>query len=796
MKHILKNKFTYLLLAVIILGAACTFGSFRKSSVKNDFEANTLQRPMGIVAKVNPFIGTSGFVKAKPEAILKNEDLEDLQATAPFSGGCYPGVQRPFGMVQLSPDLNVNRYSSLGGYQYSDSTVMGFVHQHTSGNGLFPDWILVMPTVGELLLDPSTDTEPDKGYRSQFSHEEEKAWPGYYAVRLSDYDIVAELTTTERTGFHRYTFPETDHAHIILDLTHCNSAQPDHLKIQKINNKTVTGFVGIDKAPYQSRMYFAIEFSKAFDDFGFVNGDTKTTGASEGDQVKAYFNYQTKAGEKILLKVGLSPISEENALKTIEIENPNWNFEKTIASNYLAWTEQLEKINISGGTDDQQTVFYTALYHTMLAPFLNDDPDHTYIGRDGLPHQDGFTNYTFFSLWDTYRSQHPILTLLHPERVNDLVNSMLHIALYDPEEILPGYAILNTNAHGMCGQHVMPVLLEAIVKGFDGFDIEKTYELMRKNSIRTGDGLDLLHQYGYIPSDKLERSAAETIEFAYDEWCIEQLAHRLGKQKDEQYFNTYALSYRNLYDAKTGFFRPKLANGQWMEPFDPIAVSHQEVGSGFCEANAWQYLFHIQHKPYDLIQLMGGKENFEKRLDELFSQSSRLTGDYAADVTGMIGQYAQGNEQSQHVAYMYNYAGAPWKTQNMVRRILDEKYPNTPGGICGNDDGGQTSSWYVFSALGFYPVNPAQAVYVIGAPLFDEATIRVGENAFTVKAENNTAENKYIQSATLNGKPYSRSWITHQTIIRGGELKFVMGNTPNKAWGGSPADCPPEGLIE
>ena len=765
-----------------------------QTGLKNDFNLNSLPYPEGIIGKVNPFIGTSGFVIALPEGDLKYADLENAEAVWPFGGGCYPGPQWPFGMVQLSPDLNTNKYSSLGGYHYSDSTVMGFVHQHTSGNGRFPDWILVMPTVGELFLDPSTCSEPDKGYRSRFSHTDEKAWPGYYAVKLSDYDIVAELTATQRTGSHRYTFPATDKAHIIFDLSHGNGRPPDHIRIQKVKDNTVSGFVSAGTGASLSRMYFAVEFSKPFGNFGFINETKETKEICEGRLVKAYFDYNTKAGKKLMLKVGLSPISEERALKNINNENPGWDFDGTVEKVSRAWEEQLKKIDIAGGTDDQQTIFYTALYHTMLAPFLNEDPDHSFIARDGKQHQVNFTNYTFFSLWDTYRSQHPLLTILHPERVNDFINSMLYYALCDSNRILPGYAILNFNSHGMCGQHVMPVILEAVIKGFKGFDVKTAYELMKSNSIRTGDGLDLLHRYGYVPADLLTRSAGETIEFAYDEWCIAQMAKILGKKDDEKYFEKYAVSYRNLYDPTTGFFRPKLSNGSWMTPFDPFAVSHQDIGSGFCEANAWQYLFHIQHKPYDLMKLMGGREKYEKRLDELFSQSSKLTGDYSADVTGMIGQYAHGNEQSHHVAYMYNYAGVPWKTQQMVRRVMEEKYTNTPEGICGNDDAGQTSSWYVFSALGFYPVNPAQAIYIIGSPLFDEAKIHLGEKAFVVKAINNSASNKYIQSAKLNGQPFTRSWISHKDIVNGGTLEFVMGNEPNKLWGKAMEDCPPEGI--
>ncbi|GHT60475.1 hypothetical protein AGMMS50239_09510 [Bacteroidia bacterium] len=756
----MKTSTQFLFICLLTAVCSCT-----KQDRINDFETNTLPLPEGLPAKVNPFIGTGGFVKGRPEA----DRVSDAKTGYPFGGGCYPGAQYPFGMVQLSPDLNTNKYSSLGGYHYSDSTVMGFVHQHTSGNGLFPDWILLMPTTGKKQLSPSTDTEPDKGYRSRFLHSQEKAWPGYYAVRLIDYDIVAELTATERTGFHRYTFPETKQAHIILDLSHGNGQSPDHTGIRKQDEQTVTGFVAAGEAPHLSKMYFAVEFSKPFDTYGLV------------DDNKAYFDFRTQAGEKILVKVGLSPVNEERAAENIRTENPDWDFNRIVASTTAAWTAQLEKIKISGGTPEQQTVFYTALYHTMLAPFLNEDPDHTYTDANGQQHRDGFTNYTFFSLWDTYRSQHPLLTILHPERVNDLINSILHVAIHDPAQLLPGYTILGQNSHGMCGQHVMPVILEAVVKGFDGFDYQKAYDLMRKNSMRTGDGLDLLHDYGYVPSDLLARSAAETIEFAYDEWCIGQMAKITGKYDDVKYFEKQGVSYRHLWDPVTGFFRPKRSDGQWMEPFDPFAVSHQETGSGFCEANAWQYLFHIQHNPYDLIRLMGGKENFEKRLDDLFSQSSELTGVYSADVTGMIGQYAHGNEQSQHVAYMYNYAGVPWKTQEMVRRIMNEKYTAAPEGICGNDDAGQTSSWYVFSALGFYPVNPAAAVYVIGAPLFDEANIRIGNKLFTVKAINNSVQNKYIQSARLNGKEYTHSWIRHEDIAKGGILEFVMGNEPNKS---------------
>ena len=686
---------------------------------------------------VDPFIGTGGH------------------------GHTYPGPSLPFGMIQPGPDTRLTGWDGCSGYHYSDSRLYGFSHTHLSGTGI-PDYtdVLVMPMTGEPRLNNGADGTP--GYSSIFSHAEEVARPGYYAVTLRDSGIRAELTTTLRVGIHRYTLPAGQPAHVILDLEH-----RDPLREAAIDVVSDTEVTGVRRSRSWARdqvVYFVIRFSRPF-----------AAGAATNPNKRA-FDFGS-AGEPLLVKVAISAVSVDGARKNLEAELPGWDFDAVRAAADAAWERELSKIRVEGGTKDQRTIFYTALYHAMLTPNVYMDVDGQYRGRDSRVHRaDGFTYYTVFSLWDTFRALHPLLTLIDKARTRDFIQTFLR--QYEQAGRLPVWELAANETDTMIGYHAVPVIADAVAKGVDGFDLELAYKAMVHSADEDRAGLAAYKRAGFIDASEEGESVSRTLEYAYDDWTIAQVAKRLGRQDDYARFLRRSKSWKHLLDPSTGFMRARV-EGFWASPFDPA-----EVNSHYTEANAWQYSFFVPHDVAALIRMLGGPEQFAKKLDALFSASSKTTGREQADITGLIGQYAHGNEPSHHMAYLYSYAGQPWKTQAMVRRILDEQYSAKPDGLSGNEDCGQMSAWYVFSALGFYPVTPGSSQYVIGSPLFDSAAIRLESGAvFNVRARNASPANKYIQQVRLNGGAYDLAFLEHLAITGGGDVTFEMGPEPNTRWG-------------
>jgi predicted alpha-1,2-mannosidase len=720
------------------------------------------QSPGRLTDYVNPFIGTGGH------------------------GHTYPGPSLPFGMIQPGPDTRLTGWDGSSGYHYSDTRIFGFSHTHLSGTGI-PDYgdVLLAPIAGTVRLNNGADGRA--GYSSTFSHDEERASPGYYAVTLKDDGIRAELTTTARAGMHRYAFPAGRPAHVILDLEH-----RDELTEAGIDVRGEREVVGIRRSRSWARdqvIYYVIRFSRPFLSTRFVAGDRLRSG-QRGARVKAAFSFGAVA-EPLVVKVGISAVSVDGARKNLDQELPGWDFDAVRRAAGDAWERELAKIRVSGGTRDERIRFYTALYHSMLAPNVYMDVDGRYRGRDGRIHvAEGFTYYTVFSLWDTFRALHPLLAIVDPARTRDFILTFLR--QYRDAGRLPVWELAANETDTMIGYHAVPVIADAIAKGIDGFDRWLAFDAMIHSADEDRFGLAAYQRSGFIDAAEEAESVSRTLEYAYDDWAIAQVARRLGRTAEYVRFIRRAQGYKHLYDPATGFMRARV-EGMWMSPFHP-----SEVNSHYTEANAWQYSFFVPQDVEGLMRLMGGPAAFARRLDALFSASSRTTGRDQADITGLIGQYAHGNEPSHHMAYLYAYAGEPWKTQAMVRRIVDTLYGSGPDGLAGNEDCGQMSAWYVFSALGFYPVTPGSTQYVIGSPVFDRATISVaGDRAFVVRAQGSSSPKAhYIRSARLNGAEYDRSFIDHADLMRGGELMFEMSDAPNVAWGSAPASRPRSSIHE
>jgi predicted alpha-1,2-mannosidase len=736
---------------------------------------------------VDPFIGTGG------------------------EGHTYPGATVPFGMVQLSPETDVRHFKQsfpwAAGYRHSDKTILGFAHTHFSGTG-HSDLgdVLVMPSVGQVQLSPGTAEDPDSGYRSRFSHEQESAQPGYYSVVLQDTGIKAELTATTRVGVHRYTFPESDRAHVVLDLVSSiyNYEGKVLLSQIRVDSPTlVTGFRHTKGWAPNRKLYFALEFSKPFTSYGLANeheeeyrGFGRTGKLLEnypeafGRKLKAYFNFKTGPGEVVHAKVAISPVGIDGALKNLRAEVPGWDFDGVRAAAKEAWTRELGKARVEGNRK-QRRMFATALYHTMLAPVTYMDVDGRYRGADDAIHQaQGYTNYHIFSLWDTYRAAHPLFTILQPERDGEMIRSMLAHREQSVHKVLPVWSFGANETWCMIGYHAVPVIADAFLKGIRNFDAQAAFEAVKASATYAPyGGLDAYLKHGFVPIDLEKEGASKTLEYAYDDWTIAQMAKGLGKAEDQRQFEKRAQSFRAIFDPQTGFMRAKKSDGSFREPFDPI---HAQYGSDYTEGNAWQYSWYVPHDVQALIELMGGRERFVKKLDELFSLNvdpERFK--QVEDIAGLIGQYAHGNEPSQHIAYLYSYAGQPWRTQERIRQIMTTMFNDTPEGIAGNEDCGQMSAWYIFSALGFYPVAPGSLEYVIGAPQVPKAVLEVGGGkTFTIEAKGLSERNLYIQSASLNGKPYDKAFVRHEDIMAGGTLAFVMGPKPSRGWASSPAAAP------
>ncbi|MBD0822809.1 GH92 family glycosyl hydrolase [Aestuariibaculum marinum] len=700
---------------------------------------------------VNPYIGTDG------------------------PGNTYPGATVPFGMVQLSPDIGIPGWDRIAGYFYQDSIISGFSHTHLSGTGAGDLYdILVMPTNSR--FNKRIEANNYKPF-SSFSHEQESASPGYYEVNLLDYGIKAELTATQRTGIHKYTFPKDTLSQIHIDLGYAlNWDAPTDTYIKVLNDSTLQGYRKSTGWAKDQRVYFEIQVYKPFQSYQLFLNDSLVESEAVGKNTKIILNYKTEDNDVIILKTGLSTASLDGAHKSLENEAPHFNFEEYKEQANQVWEQQLEKIEVFTTDETKKHIFYTMLYQSMLAPTLLSDYNNEYKGaNDSVMTTSGFNRYDTFSLWDTYRAAHPLYTIMHPDRVSDMINSLL--AHYKETGLLPVWSMQGNETNMMIGNHAIPVIVDAYFKGINGFDENLAYEACKLSSVVDARQLDDYKTLGYIPVDEHHEnwSVSKTLEYAYNDWCVAQFAKALNKTEDYEYFLNRSENWRNLYDSKSTFLRPKNEDGTFIENFIP-----KEYTPYYCESNAWQYMWSVPQNIEGLIKEVG-TERFEKKLDSMFSFYPLTTDKLPIFSTGMIGQYVHGNEPSHHVGYLYNYIGKPEKTQEIIRTILETQYKNTPDGHCGNEDCGQMSSWYVFSALGFYPVNPAQGVYAFGSPIFDKAIIHLesGKN-FTIEAENNTAENKYIQSITLNGREISKSYIEHKDIIQGGTLQFVMGPQPNK----------------
>ena len=738
-----------------------------------------------------------------------------------FFGHTFPGASLPNALVHLSPDINTEGWTYCAGYIYSESSLMGFSHTHWSGVGMVNGGeILLMPTTStKLHIAPGSLENPDAGYRSRFDHEDEKASPGYYSVKLKDYDVTAELTATQRAGFHRYTFPKSMNSRIILDVGHQigDMTKGEFSELKIIDNNRIEGA----KAAGLGKVYFVAEFSKPFLYYGTFDASYKTPesdgsifpykNAEVGDKIGAFVQYHTEENEQVLVKVGISYTSIEGARKNLHQEIPDWDFDNVKENAKKIWNKELSKITVNDATEDQKQIFTTALYRSLLSQYISQDVDGKYFGSDGKVHEaNGFDFYGSFSCWDTYRTQHPLMTLISPEHVNDYIKSIA--AKVENYGWLPAQHFLNVYGESMVGDHLIPVIVDAYMKGYRDFDINLLYKAMRKKALELPkdpipheagrSGLTSYLEKGYAPIDKVTEAVPNTLELAYDDWCIAQLAKELGKTKDYELFTKRAYNYKNVWDSKTQFMRPKKYDGQFLPElgdneqeivkvgdhsyykyFDPLLVGRRP-NRHYTESNAWQYVWSVQHDPQGLIDLFGSKKQFIDKLDTFFEMSPVISPPKYVGVVGTIGQYVQGNQPSHHVAYLYNYAGQPWKTQFRARQVAEEMYRIGPGGLPGNDDMGSLSSWYILSSMGIYPMAPGSTTYTIGSPLFGEITLKLEKNkTFTIRAVNNSKENKYIQSATLNGKTFNRTWITHEEITKGGTLQFKMGPRPNTKWG-------------
>ncbi|MBV4309099.1 GH92 family glycosyl hydrolase [Bacteroides thetaiotaomicron] len=712
-----------------------------------------------ITKYVNPFIGTGAI-------------------DGGLSGNNYPGATSPFGMIQLSPDTSeAPNWGDASGYDYNRNTIFGFSHTRLSGTGA-SDLI-------DITLMPTSSGRTS----SAFTHDEEKARPGYYQVMLKDEGINAELTTTQRNGIHRYQYPAGKDAEIILDMDHSADKgswgrQIINSQIRILNDHAVEGYRIITGWAKLRKIYFYMEFSSpiltsTLRDGGRVH---ENTAVINGTNLHGCFRFGQLNGKPLTCKVALSSVSMENARQNMEQEAPHWDFDRYVAAADADWEKQLGKIEVKG-TEVQKEIFYTALYHTMIQPNTMSDVNGEYMAADYTTRKvaNNETHYTTFSLWDTFRASHPLYTLLEPERVTDFVKSM--IRQYEYYGYLPIWQLWGQDNYCMIGNHSIPVITDAILKGIPGIDMEKAYEAVYNSSVTShpNSPFEVWEKYGFMPENIQTQSVSITLEQAFDDWCVAQLAAKLNKDADYQRFHKRSEYYRNLFHPKTKFFQSKNDKGEWIEPFDP----YQYGGNGghpFTEGNAWQYFWYVPHNIQALMELTGGTKAFEQKLDTFFT-STYKSEQMNHNASGFVGQYAHGNEPSHHVAYLYNFAGQPWKTQKYVSHILNTLYNNTSSGYAGNDDCGQMSAWYVFSAMGFYPVNPADGRYIIGSPLLDECTLKLaGNKEFRIRTIRKSPEDIYIQSVTLNGKKHKDFFITHQDIMNGGTMVFKMGKKPS-GWG-------------
>ena len=733
---------TYLLLSVFILFSACTSHSSLSTADYTEY--------------VNPFIGTD------------------------FMGNTYPGAQAPFGMVQLSPDNGLPGWDRISGYFYPDSTIAGFSHTHLSGTGAGDLYdISFMPVTF-----PYQEGEAPLGIYSKFSHQDESASAGYYQVRLKDYDINVELTATERCGIQRYTFPKAKAA-IFLNLKKAmNWDFTNDSRIEVVDSVTIQGYRFSDGWARDQRVYFRTRFSKPFKNSSIDTTAIIKEGKRIGTAMIARFDFDTQKGEQILVSTALSGVSMEGAAKNLQAEVPEDDFDKYLAKTKANWNDQLSKIEIQTKDRDEKVKFYTALYHSMIAPTIYSDVDGSYYGPDKKVHKaDGWVNYSTFSLWDTYRAAHPLFTFTEPERTNDMIQSFL--AFYEQNGRLPVWNFYGSETDMMIGYHAVPVIADAYLKGIGDFDAEKALAAcVATANLDNYRGIGLYKKFGYVPSNVEDSynadnwSLSKTLEYAYDDHCIAEMAKKMGKQSITDEFYKRSQNYKNVYNPATTFMQPRDDKGLFIKDFKADAYTPH-----ICESNGWQYFWSVQQDIDGLIGLTGGKERFAQKLDSMFTFHPSADDKLPLFSTGMIGQYAHGNEPSHHVIYLFNKVDQPWKTQEYAAKVMDEFYLNTPAGLCGNEDCGQMSAWYVFSAMGFYPVDPVSGQYEIGSPRFPETKLRLANGkVFTILAPSASRENKYIHAVRLNGKAYNRSYITYRQIMEGGTLELEMKKTPGPVW--------------
>ncbi len=711
-------------------------------------------------------------------------------------GHTYPGAVVPHGAIQPSPDTRIYGWDACSGYYYNDSTINGFSHTHLSGTGCCDlGDVLIMPTVGEQDITQEEERGQTKAYASAFSHEREKAEPGYYSVMLDRYGIQAEITSTTRGAIHRWTFPKSEDAGVIVDLDYSLDDQTNiGMQLEVISDTEVVGHKMTKFWAFDQYINFYAKFSKPFT-YTIVD-DTVTVGDKQKPRRKALLKFAgTEEGEVIYAKVGVSAVDIDGAKNNVLSEIPEWDFDGVKAAAHQRWSEYLAKIDIETGDADHRAIFYTALYHAGLQPYTFTDADGRYYGMDMKVHQGDAEKpvYTIFSTWDTFRAWHPLQTIIAPEFNGELVKSLLLKAREGG--ILPMWELCSNYTGCMIGYHSVPIIADAYIKGYRDIDINEAYKAMRRTAEYDTTGIIapkavaaiLMNQakywknkVGYVPCDKDNEAVAKALEFAYNDWCIAQIAKEVGDTAGVALYENFAKAYKIYYDPEVGYMRGKDSEGKWRTPFDPARSTHRS--DDYCEGNAWQWSWFVPHDPEGLMDLVGGKDVFLSKLDALFAASSEITGEsVSADISGLIGQYAHGNEPSHHIIHFYNYAGQPWKTQELVDQVLYTLYFNNDNGLSGNEDCGQMSAWYILNAMGFYQVCPGKPVYSIGRPLYDKVTINLTNGKkFVIEAINNSRENKYIQSMELNGKALTEPFFTHDDIMQGGKLVFTMGNTPKK----------------
>ena len=733
----------------LTVGYACAFAALLAACGAPDKPVSEVD----YTQYVNPFIGTD------------------------FTGNTYPGAQVPFGMVQLSPDNGLPGWDRIAGYFYPDSTIAGFSHTHLSGTGAGDLYdISFMPVTL-----PYSEAEAPLGIHSKFSHERESAYAGYYQVMLDDYGIRVELTATERCGVQRYTFPQAESA-VFLNLAKAmNWDVTEDSHIEAVDSVTVRGYRFSDGWARGQKIYFYTRFSRPFDKMSVDTVFIEKDGLKISDGVVARFDYHTQKDEQITVVTALSATGMDGAERNFRAEATAGDFDGYLSRAKEMWNRELAKIEIESDSRDDKTVFYTALYHSMLAPTIYSDVDGAYRGPDKqVHHADGWTNYGTFSLWDTYRASHPLFTYTQPERVNDMVKSF--IAFYEQNGRLPVWNFQGSETDMMIGYHAVPVIVDAYLKGIGDFDAEKALEACVKTANLDGyRGIGVYKEKGYVPYDLKPYenwSLSKTLEYAYDDYCIARMAEKMGKTDVMKEFDARAENYRNVFNPATSFMQPRDSRGNFIPGFQADAYTED-----ICESNGWQYFWSVQHDIDGLMELTGGKERFAQKLDSMFTFHPAEGDELPIFSTGMIGQYAHGNEPGHHVAYLFNKVGQPWKTQKYVAQIMHDLYTNTPAGLCGNEDCGQMSAWYVFSAMGFYPVDPVSGLYEIGTPMFPRMQLHLaGGKTFTVVARNVSRENIYIRSVKLNGAPYAKCYITHQQIMDGATLELEMGSEPGQVW--------------